>query len=168
MSSLPHTNTPQIRPATLDDLDGILAVQEASSGAAQWPRAVYTEILQTGASHASGPCRRVFCALQGDLVLGHATVTAWPMAGNIECELENLAVDPNWRRQGVGRKLMEAVFAWCREQKATQLTLEVRQSNSAAIGLYRQLGLRTVGHRPRYYSAPEEDAVLMARPLSGT
>lgn len=170
-----YSSGPLVRPASLRELDGILAVQGSAPGAAQWPRAVYAEMLQRpmqpGPGTVSGPIsgptsgvvRVVFCAMQGELVTGFAVVAMLQLAGANECELENMAVDPVWRRHGLGRRLVEAVLAWCQERNALHLSLEVRASNSAARGLYATMGFHPVGRRFQYYTQPVEDAILMMR-----
>ncbi|MBP3436241.1 MAG: ribosomal protein S18-alanine N-acetyltransferase [Clostridia bacterium] len=75
-----------------------------------------------------------------------------------EAFVANVAVFPAFRRQGVGRALVEAA----KEQAAAlyRLTLEVRASNAPAIALYRSLGFVEDGIRPHFYAHPTEDAVL--------
>jgi len=80
-------------------------------------------------------------------------------------ELENVAVVAGRRRQGIARRLCDAAIAWAAARGASELRLEVRASNLAALALYRRLGFLHQGVRPRYYSDPSEDAVLMALPL---
>ena len=74
--------------------------------------------------------------------------------------LEKIAVDPAYRRQGVAEAILSAYLRFGRAKLAF-LTLEVRASNGAAIGLYEKLGFREVGRRRGYYTEPKEDAVLM-------
>ena len=74
--------------------------------------------------------------------------------------LEKIAVDKKFRRQHVAEELLGAFLRFGAANLAF-LTLEVRESNGAAIGLYRKLGFREVGRRKRYYQDPIEDAVLM-------
>ncbi len=76
--------------------------------------------------------------------------------------IDNVAVLPDYRRQGLARRLVEV---YCRFAQAhlAFLTLEVRASNAAAIALYESLGFTEVGRRPAYYTNPKEDAILMTR-----
>lgn len=74
--------------------------------------------------------------------------------------LNNVAVDPRFRRQGVAEALMEALIRFGRAKLAF-LTLEVRASNAPAIGLYGKAGFEQVGRRKHYYDDPKEDAILM-------
>lgn len=78
-----------------------------------------------------------------------------------ECYMDNLAVDPSFRHKGVGRALLQALIDWARKHEGVFLTLEVRPSNEIARHLYTAMGLREVGRRPRYYTDPTEDALLM-------
>jgi ribosomal-protein-alanine N-acetyltransferase len=78
-----------------------------------------------------------------------------------ECELEFVFVSPEARRQGIGRTLMQTVFAWARDLGAKEIRLEVRESNMRALRLYERCGFTIAGRRPGYYVDPPEDAVLM-------
>lgn len=74
--------------------------------------------------------------------------------------IDNVAVRPEYRRQGVAGELLRA-FLRFGAAKLAFLTLEVRASNAPAIALYAKHGFREVGRRKNYYSAPTEDALLM-------
>ena len=78
-----------------------------------------------------------------------------------EADMMNLAVAPRHRRQGIARQLVEALGDALQAQGVQSLTLEVRASNEAAIQLYRSLGFTQVGRRPRYYTKPTEDALIL-------
>ena len=82
-----------------------------------------------------------------------------------ESDMMNLAVAAAYRRQGVGRQLVEALCEALTQAGSERLTLEVRASNEAAKALYRQLGFKQIGRRPRYYSRPTEDAELYRKEL---
>ena len=75
--------------------------------------------------------------------------------------ISNVAVAPEYRRRGVGRALLDALTARARARDLAFLTLEVRRSNAAAIGLYAGAGFVQVGCRRDYYEKPREDAILM-------
>ena len=80
--------------------------------------------------------------------------------------LEKIAVDPAWRRQGVAEAILSAYLRFGRAKLAF-LTLEVRASNEAAIGLYKKLAFEEGGRRKGYYTEPKEDAVLMTVEFGG-
>ena len=95
-------------------------------------------------------------AEDGDLA-GYAVLQE--VAG--EGELLRIAVDPTARGRGLGRKLLEAVTETAGEDGIQTIFLEVRQSNRAAVNLYRSAGFREIGRRRGYYHNPPEDAILM-------
>jgi len=79
-----------------------------------------------------------------------------------EGHILNLAVHPDFRRQGVASFLMKDVLKTLKEKGCRFFYLEVRVSNFAAKTFYERLGFRIVAFRKRYYVSPEEDAALMA------
>ena len=97
-------------------------------------------------------------ALDGDAVAGY--IGSQSVLG--ESDMMNLAVAPAYRRQGVGRALVERLL-WELAEDNHCLTLEVRASNEAAIALYESLGFRQVGRRPGYYQHPPEDALILRK-----
>lgn len=78
-----------------------------------------------------------------------------------EAFVENVCVAEDNRRQGVGKALVERAIENCKANGASFLSLEVRRSNTAAIALYSGLGFDIEGTRKKYYSDPEEDALIM-------
>lgn len=74
----------------------------------------------------------------------------------------NIAVLPQHRRKGVGKKLLEYVISDC-EHQLEFISLEVRVSNDAAISLYNKFGFTQVGRRKRFYTNPQEDALIMTK-----
>ena len=82
-----------------------------------------------------------------------------------ESHLEMLSVHPEWRRAGLARLLVLATLASAQAIGHRLVTLEVRESNAAAILLYESCGFAQVGRRPRYYRRPQEDAVLLTAHL---
>jgi ribosomal-protein-alanine N-acetyltransferase len=85
-----------------------------------------------------------------------------------EAELLTIAVEPRWRGKGVGRALMDAVFADLLMSPARRMFLEVDEQNHAAIRLYEKLGFSTISSRKGYYPRPDGSAataLVMARDL---
>lgn len=78
-----------------------------------------------------------------------------------EGEIPNVAVKDSFRRRGVGKALLEALFLQGEKRGITAYTLEVRAGNSGAVSLYEKLGFQAVGIRPGFYIKPKEDAVIM-------
>jgi ribosomal-protein-alanine N-acetyltransferase len=86
-----------------------------------------------------------------------------------EAEILTVAVDPAFRRQGWGRRLIDAAIEVARDQGAVTLFLEVGADNAAAISVYHAAGFQLVGKRPGYYYRPDgssADAMVMRRSLN--
>lgn len=88
--------------------------------------------------------------------VGSQSVLGWS-------DMMNLAVSPDYRRRGIGEKLVAMLVEELRNRKNTCLTLEVRVSNLSAIALYEKFGFVAVGKRPNYYHNPKEDALIMRK-----
>jgi ribosomal-protein-alanine N-acetyltransferase len=80
-----------------------------------------------------------------------------------ELDICTLAVADEWRRCGLGRWLLERVIEVAERHGARSAFLEVRQSNWAALELYRSLGFDIVSVRRGYYQQPQEDAFVLRR-----
>ena len=80
-----------------------------------------------------------------------------------EMHIHNLAVEPEQRRRGLGRLLLELALGWGRRRGARSAFLEVRPTNAAALALYGSLGFRIISLRRRYYQHPIEDALVLEK-----
>ena len=80
-------------------------------------------------------------------------------------DMMNLAVSPDYRRQGIGQALVNALVEHLQQNRVIALLLEVRVSNWPAIALYEGLGFVQVGRRPKYYHNPREDALILRKEL---
>lgn len=136
-----------------EDLAGVLAV-EAESFNNPWTRQMYeAELLRPGVCH-------VYVArLPGCPVVGFCAF--WLILD--EAHINNVALRPAWRGQGIGAVLVTYALAEAERRGAPRATLEVRRSNEGAQRFYQRLGFRVEGVRPRYYSQPEEDALVLWR-----
>ena len=76
--------------------------------------------------------------------------------------IDNVAVRPEYRRQGIADQLLD-VFCRFGEAHLRFLTLEVRPSNTAAVALYEKHGFKEAGRRKDYYTDPTEDALLLTK-----
>lgn len=94
-------------------------------------------------------------AVCGEEIIGYCNL--WNICG--EVTLNNIAVRKEYRGEGAGSYLLEKALAHF--SSCDFITLEVRKSNAAAIGLYEKYGFRTVGERKNFYRLPTEDALLM-------
>lgn len=83
-----------------------------------------------------------------------------------ELEILNLAVDPQARRRGLGRRLLGLALQAGRKMGMQKAILEVREHNVPALALYRACGFVPAGRRPRYYADTGEDALVLELPLA--
>lgn len=110
-------------------------------------------------SELTNPLSLWIVAIEGDIVAGY--VGSQSVMG--EADMMNLAVAPEFRRQGIAGNLVQELIRNLCDEKVSSLTLEVRQSNSAAIALYEKLGFNQVGCRPNYYANPREAAWILRK-----
>lgn len=82
-----------------------------------------------------------------------------------EGQITNIAVHPDFRRQGLGGAILEALLKEAARRNLESVVLEVRASNTAAIALYERYGFTAVGRRKNFYRAPTEDALVMLKML---
>jgi [ribosomal protein S18]-alanine N-acetyltransferase len=78
-----------------------------------------------------------------------------------ELEILDVAVDSKQRRKGFATLLLESVLQVAKQRGAQEFFLEVRESNAAALALYRKFGFVVAGRRPSYYRRPDEAALLL-------
>ena len=83
-----------------------------------------------------------------------------------EGHITNVAVHPDFRRRGFGRRIVQALIDSVEADGVTSETLEVRRSNAPAIALYSSFGFETEGVRKGYYSNNGEDAFIMWRRIT--
>ncbi|MCX7756930.1 MAG: ribosomal protein S18-alanine N-acetyltransferase [candidate division WOR-3 bacterium] len=129
------------------DLDQVMDI-ENSSFKDPWKRDFFEHDL----------CRRsamLFVAKEGPKVIGY--IDAW-LFGD-ELHLANIAVHPEFRRMGVGSKLLKKIIELGKTKNAKYMVLEVRKSNFGAQKFYEKLGFKQYYLRPRYYSNGE-DAIV--------
>lgn len=124
---------------------------ERASFTYPWSTSFFLQELKASYAHS-------LVAVIGARTAGY--VIFWLLPGEID--IHNLAVHPDYRRQGFGKTLLEAVVGEARRCGVERITLEVRKSNEAAQRLYQSLGFSAKGMRKGYYSDDGEDAVIMA------
>ena len=147
----------------VDDLDRIMAVMDAAFDPAfgeAWSRRQVEDALLIGNCHyAVLDGFGQTCGSQADPAGFFLSRTGYD-----EEELLLLAVDPRFRRRGVGRALLEQFAREARQRGARRLLLEMRRGNSAEL-LYRNFGFTPIGERPNYYRGPDGtriDAITFA------
>jgi [ribosomal protein S18]-alanine N-acetyltransferase len=147
----------RVRDMALRDLEGVLAIEEASFSM-PWSRGMFSEELERPFS--------VHCVAEGpsEAVLGYAV--SWNIAG--ESHLLNLAVHPAFRSRGVGGALLRECIRRGARSGSTRIHLEVRAGNEEAQRLYRGRGFLFDGIRKNYYTDTGEDAVLLSRSINAS
>ena len=103
------------------------------------------------------PQYRIWVAEKQGLIAGYASLR-YVLD---EADVNRIAVFPLFRRMGVARTLVQGMKRWCQENKMMFLSLEVRQSNRAAVALYAAEGFIHQGVRKGFYEKPKEDALVM-------
>jgi ribosomal-protein-alanine acetyltransferase len=149
----------RIRPATPADVPAIIALSQQDESAAQWSAREYEKIVAKAPSD-SVP-RRLILVIE-DLIIGDREIQGFLVAKAVarEWELENIAIAASSRRQGLAVRLLTEFLDLIRRENAECVYLEVRQSNRAALALYKKLSFIEAGRRPSYYQHPQEDAIL--------
>ena len=145
-----------IRPMQMEDLPAVLRIDRLSF-ATPWSERTYRYEL------SENPTSRLLVAEemgpQAPRVVGY--LGYWLIVD--EMRISTLAVDPEERRKGLAGRLLVTAMEGAAQAGAEVATLEVRESNMAAIQLYRSHAYEIVGRRPRYYRDNGEDALLMTR-----
>ena len=114
------------------------------------------------ASELENPLSLWLVAMDGERLAGY--VGSQTVLG--ESDMMNVAVDEDYRRQGVGKMLIEALVEQLKALESHCLTLEVRDSNAPARNLYASLGFSEIGRRKNYYRNPREDALILRKEWS--
>ena len=149
MVGIPAVGLPVIRPAAENDLETLLTL-ESRSFSVPWNAAALL-------SHLAANHTLSLLLLEGDAPAGYLLAGFTPPEG----DLYRVAVLPEKRRRGYGRLLLDAFLAAAGERAVDTLWLDVRESNEAAIALYRSFGFDVVLKRENYYRDPTEAAFVM-------
>ena len=142
----------RIVPMTSAHLDEVADLERVCFST-PWSRNMLAEELDNA-------CSAFLVALDDDgSVVGYAGLLVIADEGYIT----NVAVRPESRRGGVAGQLLDVFLNFAAANQLAFLTLEVRESNYAAIALYGSRSFRSVGRRKNYYEHPKEDAIIMTR-----
>lgn len=144
---------------TVEDLDEVLSIERASFGT-PWSKGAFLYELRKNGVARCWVARRAM--VPDPLIVGYLCL--WEIGPEIH--ITNLAVRPGWRRQGVARALLGMTMEDARRRHLRLAILEVRPTNTEALGLYEDLGFRVVGRRKEYYFDTGEDALVMEADLA--
>jgi ribosomal-protein-alanine acetyltransferase len=142
----------RIETAKLEHLQRLAAI-ERQCFSDPWPEQIIVRMLD-----------QFTVCIDGDALAGYIVLSSVLDEGSID----NVAVAPEFRRQGVADLLLSDAESRGRAMRLASLTLEVRAGNEPAIRLYEKHGFAKVGRRKSYYEKPREDAILMTLLLSDT
>ncbi|MFL5463026.1 MAG: ribosomal protein S18-alanine N-acetyltransferase [Gemmatimonadaceae bacterium] len=147
--------TALLRPATESDLNAVVQI-ERSSFADPWSEESFRRLLP---GHPA--IFQVMVEPPDNEIVGYVIA----FAVGEDAELLNVAVEPNSRGKGLAGQMLDAVLIELGARGVRTAFLEVRESNSAARGLYTSRGFVEIGRRRNYYRRPVEDALVMRRVL---
>ena len=139
------------------DLLEVVEIEE-TSGLSRWGWSAYYAELQGRNNHLmlvariDSPERTLRSKIAGYIVA---------RMGADELHINNVAVRENYRRQGIGRRLLDHIIDEGKRCGATIAYLELRAGNKPALALYQECGFRVTARRKQYYSDPVEDALVM-------
>ena len=139
-----------VRRMTLDDIQAVVELDQISFSL-PWPERSFRFEL------TDNPASRCWVAEADGRVVG--MVVTWLFVD--EAHIATIATHPDYRRQGIARKLLTYTLQSAISEGARSSFLEVRASNLPAQEMYRKFGYVEVGRRKRYYRDNDEDAILM-------
>lgn len=142
------------------DINRVMAIAESLTHAPHWSRDIYERAL----TPAGIPERIALIAEADGEITGFLVASLIPP----ETELETIAVEAVSQKRGIGIRLFGELLAELSARQVTEVMLEVRESNAAARAFYGSLGFAETGRRRGYYSDPQEDGLLLRRPVPWT
>jgi len=140
----------QVSRLTLDDVDDVMVVERLSFKV-PWSRNAFIE------EATNNKFARYIVAKVNGKAVGYAGL--WKVFD--EGHITNVAVHPEYRRNGVGYMLVKSLIEMAEQEDITRMTLEVRKSNVLAQNLYMKFGFKVEGFRKEYYADNKEDAIIM-------
>lgn len=142
----------KIKKMTNDDLDEVMRIEELAYPNHHWSKNSFYQELANKLAH-------YYCVIDTKTNELLAYVGYWQILE--EAHITTLAVHPNYRNNQLAQILMMTLIDDCYKQMIKYITLEVRESNLAAISLYEKLGFSSIGQRKNYYQDNGENALIM-------
>ncbi len=139
----------EVRGVRYDDLDQITEIERICFSL-PWSKGSFEKELHNELAYYQ-------CAEESGKIMGYMGM--WRILD--ECHITNVAVLPEYRKRGIASMLINKMVEICKCSEIQSMTLEVRESNMPAINLYEKFDFVSAGKRPRYYSKPVEDAIIM-------
>lgn len=141
----------EIQRMTVNDVDDVAELDKLCF-TVPWSRQAFADEMENKIAV-------YFTAKDNGKVIGYCGF--WQAAD--EADITNIAVLPQFRKQGVGGELLKSLIKKADEMGLVQINLEVRKSNEPAKRLYEKYGFEPIGERKRYYRDNNEDAVIMSK-----
>lgn len=145
---------PQIREMTHEDLPEIMRM-ERELFSDPWPELAFLDDIEGRFSYP-------FVAHIDNVIVGY--VIFW--IGAKDGHLTNIAVDKKYQRKSIAKKLLSFILRFAQENNLSQILLEVRPSNTAAVTLYESYGFENLAIQRSYYNNPSEDCLMMKKDLA--
>lgn len=145
----------QLRRATVDDLDAIMAIEHAVFPTDAWS----SESMRSELASAHGYYLVAFDQADPECFVGYAGLLA--PRGSQQADIQSLAVVAPARRRGLARTLVQSLVAEARDRGVREVFLEVRVDNPGAQALYDSLGFERLGLRKGYYQPDNVDGISM-------
>lgn len=145
----------QLRRASVDDLDAIMAIEHDVFGTDAWSR----ESMLSELADKHGYYLVAFPPEHPDRVEAYAGLRS-PLR-EPQADIQTIAVAATARRHGLGRVLMHRMIDEARDRGAKEIFLEVRADNPGAQALYESLHFEALAVRPHYYQPDGVDAIVM-------
>jgi [ribosomal protein S18]-alanine N-acetyltransferase len=139
-----------IRKMTLEDVPSVIELDHKSFSL-PWPERSFRFEL------TANPASRCWVAEVEGRIVG--IIVVWLVVD--EAHVATIATHPDFRRQGIGTKLLSHALRQLIDEGAHSSFLEVRENNFGAQEMYRKFGYEATGRRRRYYRDNDEDAILM-------
>jgi len=155
MSPHPHASHVRLRSMRVDDIPQVAALDDLSF-ADPWPQGSFEYELKAN-DYSLCLVAEDPDAAEGQTIVGALVI--WLIVD--EAHIATIAVHPNYRHRGVGRRLLAEGLLQAADRGAVKSLLEVRSGNTEALHLYYGFGFKAVGLRPNYYQAEQEDALLL-------
>ena len=155
MSAVVSLSEPDYRPMQEADVRAVLDI-ERRAYKYHWTEGIFRDCLRVGYG--------CWVMELNGAIAGYGVLSL--VVG--EAHLLNICVAPEWQGKGYGARLLDHFMDLARERRASQMLLEVRPSNTAALELYRKRGFNEVGLRKAYYPSENgrEDALILAIDLT--
>jgi ribosomal-protein-alanine acetyltransferase len=149
----------EIAPYRIEHLEQVYEIERLSFSV-PWSKGIFADIPELN-------WVKFFVALENNAAVENNAVVGYCGMNHVldEGEIINIAVHPDYRSQGIGDLMMREMITYSETNDIVLLMLEVRKSNTVARRLYEKYGFYEVGIRPKYYTKPDEDAVLMNKDI---